>query len=79
MANLSENSQSISKTHQPKELGKIFGCVRKGLTPTGTWTRIASPAQESNDGGKEGIGYQSKRSLMEVDGCEVQKNKKVGS
>ena len=45
----SENLSSITETQQPEEPGKNSGHARKGQTPTRTWTKIARPAQESEE------------------------------
>lgn len=76
MAILNENPQSITETHQPEEPRENSSCARKGQTLIRTWTRIARPAQESDEGGKDGIGSRAKQSLMEVDGCDVQKKRR---
>ena len=45
----SENVSSITETQQLEEPGKNSGHARKGQTPTRTWTKIARPAQESEE------------------------------
>ena len=77
VAIISENPASNSETQQPVEPGENSSRARKGPTLTRTWTRIARPAQEFEDGRKNGSGSRSKRSFMEVDGSEVQNKKRL--
>ena len=74
---ISENPASNSETQQPVEPGENSSRARKGQTLTRTWTRIARPAQEFEDGRKNGSGSRAKRSFMEVDGSEVQNKKRL--
>ena len=75
--NLSENPNFIRETLQPKVCEKNSGSVQSGQTSTRTWIRIMRKAQDLKDGGKGGIDHCTKQSFMDVDGCEVQKKKRL--
>ena len=75
--NLSENPNFNTATLQPDVCEKNSGNARSGQTSTRTWIRITRKAKDLNDEGKGGIDHSIKRSFMEVDGCEVQKKRRL--
>ena len=75
--NLSENPNFNTATLQPDVCEKNPSNAQSGQTSTRTWIRITRKAKDLNDEGKGGIDHSIKRSFMEVDGCEVQKKRRL--
>ena len=62
---------------QPNTQASLAGRVCKGGSLTRTWTRVARVAQIVEECNTGEVVLSSKRTMMEVDNCEVPKKRKL--